>query len=544
MEDLAVNFNVRQISATRSLNGADFASGTLDFGWTCGGVNHWQPTKTYCKADAEIEGYGNYQYKTPLVSDMIALADNWVACLFTQCNQQIGDQDIAIINQFLPQASTIKQKLSRSFASRHSIGEVKSDMVSMAKRLYRNAYGAPGDLGDGTTQFITKGVLNANMNTATIGSVAVTGVFTCAVGRFDGTMPVTVPVTSPIINDTLINPGDVLMVGGPTPGGGTTIGYTRYIVKTVDSATNITVEPASTTTIAQTNNFYFIRQNIQSTSINKNVVTGIFVPPVGLYDWAGWMGPGSYKLILTPNANYQKTAVETKSPLWNHPTDGFRLKINDVKLYVWTAKLLPIEGPKTLMLREMEVLQQAYANGTSFQYSVKPSTKSIAIFVQSSLAGSSNIFPPSLFKAYPADISKGRQGELSIRTLSITYASLTKPGETVTNSQWLVTPNGKQVDATNPQTNRLVQRYYDNFNEHGSAGSTSGIVTLDEWLQNPWYYYSFNTDITDRSTEVSLNITYDNLAFESKVFVVAFYNRTINYTTSLGQVVAVAARDV
>lgn len=534
MADTAVNFNVQQVTATRSpvstVTVDNFPQGTLEYYFTMGGVNQWLPTKSYFKVDAEIQGYGALANVTPTVSQNIALADNWAGNMFNQVNCKIGEQDVSVITQFTGQAAALKKKMCKSYASRHSMGEgTSNDLVSQASRTYRNSYGAPSDLGDGSTQYILKGCTNALIPTATVGfAVAGTGILTGVNTDFLG-------AAADEKNDTKILVGDILVLGGA-----------KYNVTVVTNATSITVSPANTAIVGTTPIYYFIRQNLQSISMGKNAITSLYVPPCGLFDWNGYLGQGSYRIVLTPNASYQSCVADTKNPLWNAAVDGYKLVIKDIKLYIWTAKKEAIEGPMSLNLLEMSVLPKAYANSTSIQYVVPASTKMITVFAQSILAGSSTLFPPSSFKALPllANIAtKGRAGELSLQTIQLTYASIVKPS-TQFNSEWLTTSSGIQVDAATVQTNRMVQRYFDTFNEFGSSGSSAGVLTIDEFLQSPFYHYSFARDVTDRSTELTVNLTYGNLAVDTNIMVVCWYDRTVNYTVAQGQVVAVSARDV
>ena len=97
----------------------------------------------------------------------------------------------------------------------------------------------------------------------------------------------------------------------------------------------------------------------------------------------------------------------------------------------------------------------------------------------------------------------------------------------------------------------LQQFYYQSLIERRSEDSVGGAPSFNEWLtRGPHYSFSFSRDATDRSTDVQLNIAYNDVApgipFDttSKLFLVSEYDRCVEISTSNGMVTAVRSLNV
>ena len=60
--------------------------------------------------------------------------------------------------------------------------------------------------------------------------------------------------------------------------------------------------------------------------------------------------------------------------------------------------------------------------------------------------------------------------------------------------------------------NRVQQRYVDNLIESGKLDSIGGGESLGQFLERgAYYHYAFNKDDSDRSTQVQLSVTFEDL---------------------------------
>jgi len=112
----------------------------------------------------------------------------------------------------------------------------------------------------------------------------------------------------------------------------------------------------------------------------RNIIYGLWQPPIGIFQHDKPMGPGDYRFALNPNSNYQRAAVQStrlnglnnvNPPALNADNAGlvpandpnsdvatsgdFALNIIDVKLYVATVKVSIPQEISMLELIEMEV---------------------------------------------------------------------------------------------------------------------------------------------------------------------------------------------
>ena len=156
---------------------------------------------------------------------------------------------------------------------------------------------------------------------------------------------------------------------------------------------------------------------------------------------------------------------------------------------------------------------------------MKISTLSLAFFVQINLAGFNTRYSPTRFVS-----ADGR--EVNLSSLQITYANTTKP-----STQW-TSEYGANV-------NKLQQRYIDSLTECGIIHSEGGAESFKDWLQRgPYYYYSFNRDRDDRSTQVQITAQFSAVPADAQLFLVAMYSRVSEITVEAGAVQAVRSLNV
>jgi len=88
--------------------------------------------------------------------------------------------------------------------------------------------------------------------------------------------------------------------------------------------------------------------------------------------------------------------------------------------------------------------------------------------------------------------------------------------------------------------NELQQRYNDDLQETGLIANHGGAESFGEWLQRgPYFYYSFNRDREDRSTQVQVAAEFDSIETGANLMLVAFYSRVTEITVAGGAVQSV-----
>ena len=92
----------------------------------------------------------------------------------------------------------------------------------------------------------------------------------------------------------------------------------------------------------------------------------------------------------------------------------------------------------------------------------------------------------------------------------------------------------------NENVNRFQQRYIDDLTECRLIESDGGAESFGEWLQRgPYYFYSFNRDREDKSTQVQLSASFTSLEADSQLFLVAMYSRVTEISVDEGIVQSV-----
>ena len=237
-------------------------------------------------------------------------------------------------------------------------------------------------------------------------------------------------------------------------------------------------------------------------------------PPIGIFDHDGLLGSGDYRIQLNPRADFAKAAVESLT----NRTD-YTFTVEDVQFYACIEKSnLAATAVDRLYLTEMQLQTKTLSTGadaSNLDFSVPPSTKQIAVFVQNGAAGSNSILPLTKLKCL------ANQDE-NLKQLQITYANVNKPS---TNwSSEYVTPK-----------NYLTQRYLDTILYSGMVESEGGAESFEEWKKRgAVYLFDFSRDSEDRSSHCQLQMQFGNMEANTNVFVCSFYTRTVEVTTTNG----------
>ena len=189
-----------------------------------------------------------------------------------------------------------------------------------------------------------------------------------------------------------------------------------------------------------------------------------------------------------------------------------------------------------LELIEMEVITKPISSANaSYEFVVPSSTIALAFFSQSGAAGSNTMVPPTMFRQDA--LANPQSNQNLLRSLQITYANCTKPSTRWGSDYNNVVGSGPAAVGT---VNMLQQRYNDDLQETGLIANHGGAESFGEWLQRgPYFYYSFNRDREDRSTQVQVAAEFASFEAGANLMLVAFYSRVTEITVSGGQVQAV-----
>jgi hypothetical protein len=261
---------------------------------------------------------------------------------------------------------------------------------------------------------------------------------------------------------------------------------------------------------------------------SRNIVNVLFQPPIGIFQHHEPMGAGDYRFSLNPNSSYKKACVE--HPGATAGFTGFDLTVQDVKLYIATVKTSIPKSITNLALVEMLVQTKPATANRTYEFTVPSSTLSLCFFVQSGDAGSTTRVTPTQFICNrPTDgtnpAAPGSQNTLE--SLQITYANMTKP-----STRW----DSEFKD----DINKFQQRYIDDLTECRLIESDGGAESFGEWLQRgPYYFYSFNRDREDKSTQVQLSASFTSMEADAQLFLVAMYSRVTEISVDDGTVQSV-----
>jgi hypothetical protein len=483
-----VDYQYRQITCQRAVNGSSFPLGVQDYNFSVGRPYGWIPARSYFRIAMTLSGpLGG----APVSRDGIAFADSVCGNLFNNVYVRAGGQDVSSIVNYVPQAQQIKNRLDKSGAWLNSVG--------------RDSFGCDADFASRQKQ--TSSGFPLGPVGATVEIVAATGRVTGANGALLFT------------GDSKLDVNDQIVVNGIT--------YTVTTAATADDGTACIVagDFPGGNDVAATTVCYKVDPTKNADGDGRNIVYLMWQPPVGIWDETKPLGSGDYRIQLNPNSYYKTACVESLLAGLASPA-AFNFAVNDIQLFIATVKVdIPVTGVDTLHLMEMQIQSKALSAGTQdslLDFTVPPSTKAISIFVQSNKAGNDTKVPPSTFKALD-------RSDENLSSIQITYANSSKPA-----TRW--------TSELTPTTNYMKQRYNDTQLYSGKFWSEGGTETFAEWLKRgPLYHYSFIRDESDRSTHVQLNSQFGNLAADCNIMICAHFSRAVEITSSNGFVTSVVS---
>jgi len=572
--------NYFEVPCQRNVSGANFSQGVQDYTFSIGAPNCWTPSKSFFRVEMTLTAAVNagppaIAAGTPLVpSLMTAYADNAVGNLFDNTYMRAGQQDISSVVQYAAQASALDVRLNNTLPWLQSMGSSTAvNQASFMKRLNQVASnpGSANNAGPQLTRINTYGnreiyrptfainglypayatavisiaapLTNAGANPQPVAGSIVSGVAftvgapptTPGVDFINGMPSVAVSNGFGFPSNTggPVLPGDILVVQG--------IEYeiasvARTLAAGVNTDTLVLVEIAPV--VANTTDWFIVRNDAIRDKQASSSVYSLWQPPIGIFKYSEELGAGDYRIQLNPNTNFNFNAVECRNPLSQIAASSpYQLVINDIRFYCYVEKKMIPDTVRDLYLNEMLVQSKPYSS--NLQFSVPPSTSALTIFFQDGTSGSNPQVPPSMFKVMD-------NTDLTLKNIQITYANITKPSTNWDSSYGVAHTSAANTFDTTLGVNKLEQRYHDSYEESGLDLRSCGCESFYDWLQRgPFFHYSFERDVNNKSTEVQLNLVFNqNIANNTRVFIVAHFRKTVQITTANGLVVNVSTREV
>lgn len=549
-----------EVGCTRGVVGDAFSGGVQDYPFSVGFPNAWSPKKSYFRIKMTLSANANadagvpQNANTPLnPNQLVAFADNACGNMWDNVNFRAGMQQIDACTQNLAQQSAIKVRLGHTYGWLRSMGSaVGVNEASFGKRVMAVSQWPQSDSAVLPSASITQtgfyeeremfkpylgintGLTPGNFATSTVAITAATGVVAGVNTDFTAGMPGqigggagsgTQPTGGPVL------PGDILVVNG-----------VNYFIKDVTGVGSLTVQRVGGADVLATRDWFIVRADTIRAPQSFNTVYAIWQPPLGIFDSDKEMGAGDYQISLTPNTNFQLNAVETKDPVFDQSGRSYTLRIDDIHFYAWMEKMSIPDQVRDLDLKELRVIRKAYS--PNLQFTVPPSTFGISIFVQDGSVGSTPNLPPSMFKI------RNNQ-DLYLQNIQLTYGGITKPSTNwMSEYKYSQSANGPppRLTAGANAILALQQRYHDTYAESGLDMEFGGCETFADWLRRgPFYYFSFDRDVSAVDTDVQVNLTFEanHVPPDSAgVFLVAHFYQQVRITTQNGRIANVSVLEV
>lgn len=493
----------RQINCKKSIAGDTFAGGALDFEFSIGSKTKLLVDRSYFRIGMNLIGRGATE---PKFADKIALADNACAALFTNASFYAGGQEISSCSNGLAVAHMVRQRISASNAWLNSYQDTQLMEADYQKRVNKycdadskeNAYfSSPQDY-----KLVSLSDTDVNDHT-----------YTVAVG-IDG------KVTG--VQTTLNAGPGALLVGSQILLGGQI--FTVTVPPSTALGGNLTVSPAPAIAIAATTGVVKI---VPNETQGKNHLYGVYVPPLGIFQYKDGLYSGDYRVSLMPNANFKIAAVEKLYGEQKTGTD-FDLKITSIDLFVCTYKSDTASTfEKKFELVETQVHNQDISNADStFDFSLPTSTSMISMLFQDKGAGTTTRFPATKFTCQNRD-------DLKLSSFQITYSGVTKPASRYSS------------EFTLDNTNKFQQRFLESAMETQQYFSPGGGENFTDWmLRGPLYTQSWIRAGDDRGTNMQLNLQFSTAPVNARVFIVCQYTRQVTIYSEHGFITNIESKTV
>lgn len=509
--------NIVQINCQRSVNDApsnlnqisnNFIQGSQDFMFSVANNQKWSPSRSFFRARASLQfndditaNNGN-NWRQPLKSDGVALAEGFMNNAYSNVYCYAASVDISSLTQFVGQGNMVKNRLTKTKPWLDTIGFTHTLIPDLDERILLTA----SDANTGTQALTTTTTFTQlGLPPATTVAVSAAGVITF------GAIPSAA---------NFLLPGDVVLIGGQS------LVISTYVPGATTAQTTQTTAVVVASAALTVNGFTRTRYvQASQEDLGFSSVETIFQPPIGIFSTETAMPSGSYRLSLMPK-NDLNSCIETKVPLTAN--QRVRVVIESLFFYmsVFRTEKSFDSGTYYLSLDEMNIQTKTLAVGASqgnYNFTIPASTIGISTFVQPISAGTyspgqvTRIIPSSLFKDATNSTNQ-------LTTIQLTYSNTSKPVQNYDSA----------YDPTNVPTRQyLTQRYIDTT--MNTELYSVSCESLEDWLtRGILNYWSWIRSSDDRSTELQMTQTFQNVSANNNVFCCAFYRNLIKVTVESG----------
>ena len=270
-------------------------------------------------------------------------------------------------------------------------------------------------------------------------------------------------------------------------------------------------------------------------SAGRNTKMFIWKPALGIFDVSTPLGAGEYDIQLNTSQDYILSVVQNTgggaSLVVGTGAGQVMVEVMNFRLYACLVRTnLPASGVETLHLMESSVHTVNAPAGNpkeiNEEVSVPSSTRALSLFLQDTRAGRHSSLPPSKFGVVNSNSA------LTIRDYQIQYANMTKP--TVRYSS-----------LHNGDVDTLQQRYVNCAFESGQFFNPAGFESYEQWLERgPYMHESLIKAADNLATRVQVVANYDNIASDSRLFIIAHYSSTVQVTRQNGLIVDIKQLNV
>lgn len=258
-------------------------------------------------------------------------------------------------------------------------------------------------------------------------------------------------------------------------------------------------------------------------------------PSLGLFATDDVVPPSCRHLLeFVVHPDYKKRIVEATSSLTAGSVGHYDANVEEIYFMACMVNVdAPVpNGNHYINFGASEISFQSITSTTNnLFFTVKPSTRKISTFLQSSLAGTNTIFPPSKFDA-------------SGQSLNLTLV----PRQTFGSSQQPNIDIDLKFDnsgAVGQETN-FRRAFYDYNQASNYTTDDVGAEEYIDWRNNlgAVFTYKHDRDPSDTSTTLMVYSTLSKTPFDCNLYVYSEYDRLLNLQYSNGQCVAVMVEDI
>jgi hypothetical protein len=491
--------NLRQVTASRSIEAKSFSSGVQNFKFEMSGNKWWRPSHSYLRVRCSLTRANPVTPGTPgdplSLSDNIAPAMGLCGNLYQNMDFKMGDTTISRISNNVAQIDTLKHRTEKSQSWSKSIGS-STNFWNESFSVRQNEVCSNGVHHDRVSEELKRSDF-AIYNVAT------------TVAYVNGTNTAAIVYSAPPPADTW-KAGDL---------------YTDYTNGNVEAKQLITAVALTANTFVIHLSQFPAVNTVAASAANKwsrTRITGssarrvssfecCWQPPLSIFDYDAALPCGKYELSMLPfsDAQLQMHAIESIGANTKTAAD-FHFEVSEVYLVIEE-----LEGPNCtdmkylLDLSQLRVQENTFAVSSFGQktFDVSPGTRALTIAYQDGRISSDTRISASKFKVYddvvPVDAATNTAADFGL-TLERQYVSYAGHNYPPQDSQ----PEFK----TN--VDRTTQRYVESLMQSNAYHDTGGGETIEDFHSAGSYY--LQKIYKDKSDGATRAVVYSGFSNQTK----------------------------